>query len=224
MLFVLVKAKLAIMLRPIIFTGILFLLALPASAQVNEDPEKIGYKTEDSIFYSSVYQLKPVLVIDHHFDDPADRSKFRRAKYYVLKMYPYAMEALAVMAETDSTLASMEKKRKQNRYLRREHKELKGEYKDMLKDFTVEEGRTLVKIIERETGEPLYDIVKRYKNGLTATYFEKMANMYGYSLKDGYDPEKEKFIEIVVQALEAAEEPIEYPVMDTVDTVDTTQP
>ena len=87
-------------------SAFLLCIAFAAVAQINEDPEKIGYKTEDSIFYSSVYQLKPVLVIDRQFDNAADRSKFRRAKYYVLKMYPYAMEALAVMNQADSTIST----------------------------------------------------------------------------------------------------------------------
>ena len=191
------------MVKRILYIGMLVFGAMVASAQVNDTTPLPEYATsEDSLVFSRIIMLKPVTVVEMHFDNAEERRLYRQAKYRVNKVYPYAMQALEMMKETDEELAGIKKKRKQKKYLNNEHKDLKDQYAEFLKDFTVEEGRTLIKIIERATGESFYDVIKKYKSGMTATYWNTMANIQGYSLKDGYDPQKDKYIEMVLSQME----------------------
>lgn len=184
---------------------ILLMVAAPVilSAQMVDTARDIEFQfLPDSAEYTQVIHLKPVTILHMDFEDPKERLEFYRVKRYINKVYPYAMEALAMMEQMDQDLAEMEKKRKKKKKIRSEYGELKDDYKDFLKDFYVEEGRVLIKIIERETGQPFYEVIKKYKSGLTAAYWEQLASLNGYSLKEGYDPEKEKYMEIILTAIE----------------------
>ena len=49
----------------------------------------------------------------------------------------------------------------------------------------------------------LFDqIIKKYKGTPSALFWNALANFNGYSLKDGYDPEKEKYLEMILSAME----------------------
>ncbi len=60
----------------------------------------------------------------------------------------------------------------------------------------------MIKILERETGMPFYRIIKKYRNSIDAEFWNKMARFQGYSLKEGYDPEKEAMLESILKAYE----------------------
>jgi Domain of unknown function (DUF4294) len=149
----------------------------------------------------NVIDLDTMVFVEHYFADPDEMRRFKWTRYLVQRVYPLAMQALDIMAETDTTIARINKKRKRKKHLRKEYKSLTDIYKDDLKDMYVEEGRILIKIIERETNMRFYDIIRKYKSGTTAFFWNTVANLNGYSLKDGYDPEKEKYLEIILSEM-----------------------
>lgn len=187
------KIKLILLLAAIFFVNI-------SNAQL---PDSLFLRI-DSVSNGYAINLATVTVMDIKNNDLEERRAFYRAKHAVNKVYPYARQALATMKQTDSILATLDKKRQQRKYMRIEEKELKNDYKSILKDLYVEEGRVLIKIIERETGAPFYETLKKYKGNATAAWWNAIANLNGYSLKDGYDPEKEKYLEIILQSKEKA--------------------
>ncbi len=128
--------------------------------------------------------------------------QFWRMRYYVTRVMPYAQQALELMEATEGDLSSIQKRRQQRRYLRQAYDQLKDQYKDPLKQMYVEEGRVLIKIIERETGRTMYDIIKTYKGTDDAVFWQGIAKLYGYSLKDGYDPADEPVLERILSAME----------------------
>lgn len=167
-------------------------------------PDSFYYGVQpDSVRYPYTYNLKEVVVVEQReISDLEERKDFLRTRFCVQRVYPIAMEALELMADTDTVLSSIDKRRKERKHLRRNYRALKSEYKEAMKDMYVEEGRVLIKIIERETGMPFYEVVKKYRGFMDAEFWNKMAQMQGYSLKEGYDPEKDQMLERVLQSYE----------------------
>ena len=77
---------------------------------------------------------------------------------------------------------------------------MKNEFSDPLSNLSVYQGKILMKLINRQTGNNCYDIIKEYKSGLTARFYQTVAFFFGTSLKQPYDPKGEdQQIEQIVQ-------------------------
>lgn len=188
------------MMRSVTF----FLVALFCLAAAQAQPLALADSSyqNDTIRIPNVIQLPAFTLVEKQFENPAERRQFLRTRAYVNNVMPYARQALELMEQTDAKLETIDQRRKEKKYLKGKYKDLKFAYEDKLKDMYVEEGRILIKIIERETGEPFYQTIKKYKGTPSALFWNALANFNGYSLKDGYDPEKEKYLEMILSAME----------------------
>lgn len=59
----------------------------------------------------------------------------------------------------------------------------------------------LFKLINRETGNNAYNIIKDIKGGVTAWFYQTVGKRYGYDLKKKYNPEEEKMIELIIKEM-----------------------
>ncbi|WP_139958577.1 DUF4294 domain-containing protein [Flavicella sediminum] len=107
----------------------------------------------------------------------------------VLRAYPYAKLASERLEILNNRLDSIDSKRKKKRYIKRIHKYMEKEFTEQLKKLTRTEGRILIKLIHRETGRVTYDLVKDYRSGWKAFWYNTTANLFKLSLKTPYDPE-----------------------------------
>ena len=57
-----------------------------------------------------------------------------------------------------------------------------------LRQMSIQQGAVLLKLIDRETGVPPYEIIKTYKNGAAAVFWQGVAKMFENDLKSAYDP------------------------------------
>lgn len=126
-------------------------------------------------------------------------------RYYlsrVRRVYPLAIHAADLIDSLDYELGAIDKKRKQRRVARKTQKELKEDFKFVIKDLYVSEGKVLTKLIHRETGLTVRDIIKKYKSGFEAYMYDGMAKIFEQDLDAVYDPTGEDFVmECVVQDL-----------------------
>lgn len=106
----------------------------------------------------------------------------------VLRAYPYAKLASERLNILDVRLDGISSKRKKRRYVKRVQKYMEKEFTDQLKKLTRTEGRILLKLIHRETGVVVYDLVKDLRSGWKAFWYNTTANMFKLSLKTPYDP------------------------------------
>lgn len=189
-------------------TFLLVSLIYFASLQAQSVPMADSSYVNDTIRIPHVIELPTFTLVEMQFDNPQDRRDFLRTRRYVNNVMPYARQALDLMDDTDQKLEEFDKRRHEKRYIKSKYKELKFDYETKLKDLYVEEGRILIKIIERKTGMTFFEVVKKYKGWTSAVFWNTVANLNGYSLKDGYDPDKEEYLEMILTAME---EPIEQP-------------
>ena len=172
-------------------------------------------KTNDSIPLSEQYlvfegdtlliELDEVMLLKSvKFKTTYDQKYYYWFRKKVLKAYPYAKlasERLTVLNERRDNIKS---KRKKREYTVRIQKYMEGEFTDQLKKLTRTEGRILIKLIHRQTGETAYDVVKDLRNGWKAFWYNTTANMFKLSLKLEYNPEKENEDYLIEDILQRA--------------------
>ena len=82
---------------------------------------------------------------------------------------------------------------------------LKAEFKGEITSMTVSQGKVLVKLIDRETGQTSYELIKELRSGFTAFMWNSIAILFGNNLKAEYDPVEDADIEQIVQMIERGE-------------------
>jgi hypothetical protein len=130
------------------------------------------------------------------------------ANYYILEqnlkvVYPYAVMAEATFQQCEATLNTMEDKGDKKRYLKQVQKQLMDQYEAELKELTVEQGKLLIKLIDRQTGNTSYEIVKEMRGSLSAFMWQTVASLFGNNMKAEYDPNgQDKDIETIIHLIE----------------------
>ncbi len=129
----------------------------------------------------------------------SERAKYNRLRNAVYVTYPYARRAGLVMNDINNKLATVSKKEDRKKYIRSREAELKKEFTTPLTDLSVYQGKVLMKLINRETGNNCYEIIKEYKGGFNARLYQTVAFFFSSNLKQSYDPRKddaliEKFV------------------------------
>ena len=133
--------------------------------------------------------------------------KYYRLVHNFSKAYPYALVARKLVQEADSTIAADKLKRvKREQYIAKVQKELFDVFESQMRSMTVSQGALLMKLIDREVGKSSYDIIKDYKNGMAAKFWQGIAKMFGSDLRKPYDPEGEDALtEELVQIWDAGD-------------------
>ncbi|MBO7185530.1 MAG: DUF4294 domain-containing protein [Alistipes sp.] len=140
--------------------------------------------TGDSILYITILDVN----IFHRMRDLKEYERMVRA---VKKVYPLAMEAARRMENLDEELAMYEKRRDRKAYTRTIEDALKEEISPMLWKMTRYEGKILLKLIDRETHHTVFRIIKDFRSGFTAGFYQMLAQLFGNNLKLEYDPDGE---------------------------------
>ena len=127
-------------------------------------------------------------------------------KYNVKKVYPYAILAAAKLKEYDKLLANIPDENERKRYMKLAEKQLKEEFGAELKKLSMNQGRILIKLVDRETGKTTYDIVKDMRGSFSAFMWQGVAVMFNSNLKDDYDPKGEdRAIEDAIRLVESGD-------------------
>ena len=121
-------------------------------------------------------------------EQKAAYRKWTRLRNAVYVTYPYAMKASTVFNEINANLVRMRDPIQRQTYLKSRERDLKKEFTTPLTQLSVYQGKVLMKIINRETHNTCYEIVKELKGGFSAQFWQTVAWVFGSSLKQQYDP------------------------------------
>jgi hypothetical protein len=114
-------------------------------------------------------------------------AKYNRLRNAVYVTYPYARRAGLVMNDINAKLVGVSNKKERKDYIKTREKELKKEFTEPLTNLSVYQGKVLMKLINRETGNNCYEIIKEVKGGLTARFYQTVAFFFDSNLKQSYD-------------------------------------
>ena len=174
-----------------IYFLILFCSFFIALAQKRDSVEKDSIKLGDYIFLreNEYLPLEEVFILKKlHFRSYKDEFYYGWFKKKVLKAYPYAKMACERVIIIDKRLERIKDKRQRKKYIRILQDYLENKFTDQLKKLTRTEGRILIKLMHRNTGVILYDLIKRYKSSWSAFWYNVTAKFFKLSLKFPYDP------------------------------------
>jgi len=130
----------------------------------------------------------------------AEWTRLRNAVYVT---YPYAKRAGSIINDINAKLSSIPTKDKRKDYIKTREKELKKEFTDPLSDLSVYQGKVLMKLINRQTGNNCYELISEYKGSFTARFWQTVAFVFGSNLKQPYDASgDDKQIEVIVNEVE----------------------
>jgi benzoyl-CoA reductase/2-hydroxyglutaryl-CoA dehydratase subunit BcrC/BadD/HgdB len=114
-------------------------------------------------------------------------EKYNRLRNAVYVTYPYARTAGNTLNDVKANLDGVTSKNERKKYIKSREKELKERFADPLTNLSVYQGKVLMKLINRQTGNDCYDIIKEYKGSLSARMYQTVAFFFGSSLRQPYD-------------------------------------
>lgn len=157
-----------------------------------------GQIGEQDTIYGIVF--KPVVEIT----DPEFHKKYTRMVYKMKRIYPLAIHARDLFAAYEKDVAELDKKRQIKKYGKTAHEKLMEDFEYIIRDMYVTDGQLLVKLIHRETGMTVYDIIKKYRGSMQATWYQGVGKFFDQNIKTTYAPDKEDWlIEYVAKEIEA---------------------
>ncbi len=126
--------------------------------------------------------------------DPAlaeqKQAEWNRLRNAVYVTYPYARQAGVVMRDVQQHLKGITNKSERKKYIKSRERELKDAFGDKISELSVYQGKVLMKLIHRQTGEDCYEIIKEMKGGLTARLYQTILFFVGSDLKQSWEPDK----------------------------------
>lgn len=136
-----------------------------------------------------------------HLLKALERERARhRLLYNVRKVYPYVLIAKDLYAQIDREMNALDKKKDKKTYFKQREKELFTRWAEELKNMTVEQGRLLCLLMDRDLNKTTYAIIKELKGWHQALFWQTTAKFYNTDLKEKYDPNGEhKHIEEIIQ-------------------------
>jgi Domain of unknown function (DUF4294) len=193
-------------MKKIFFVAVLYsvmnIFSAKAQSEIYGQPYTIY--NGDTIQY---YSLPMVDIVDYVSPNAkAEVRKYLKLRRDVLRVYPYAKLAAAELKFINDSMANIKNERAQKKFVKQREDELKAKFEAELKKLTMTQGRILIKLIDRETGNTSYALVKELRGNLSAFFWQGLARLFGSSLKSQYDAAGEDAgIEQIVQAIERGE-------------------
>ena len=185
-----------------LFLGLAFftcsLLAVAQTGYTKVDGKYYPYTLDDCGDTLIIAELSDVSISSPEFFANEDEYKlYRRYRIYAQRAYPYAVDAIRIFRETEYMTQNMSK-RDRRKYIKRLQDELETKFEEPLKKMSKTQGKVLIAMIERETEEPIYDLIKGLRGGLTARYWATLAGFYGHKLKHKYTEGDDRILDAVL--------------------------
>ena len=163
---------------------------------INYEGELIPYGELEMVYVSNLSDRDLAKAIEKY-------TRLRKAVYVT---YPYARAAGVTINDVNAHLAKIKSKSARKDYIKSREKELREQFADPLSKLSVYQGKVLMKLINRQTGNECYDLIKEFKGGLNARMYQTVAFFFGSSLKQPYNvnDETDRQIENIVREIDGS--------------------
>jgi hypothetical protein len=137
----------------------------------------------------------------------ARKAEYRRNErliYNIKRVYPYALMVRMRLNKVNEDLKTITGEKERKNYLKNVEKNVFAEYEDDMRDMTMTQGRLLIKLVDRETQNTSYDLIRDFRGKFTAAFWQGIARIFGTNLKEEYDANGEDApIELIINEIEA---------------------
>lgn len=130
-------------------------------------------------------------------------QRYTKLVINVKKTLPYARIASVRLRQIEDSLAKLPTEKARKEYIKISEKQLFDEFEGPLRKLTISQGRILIKLIDRETGDTSYELIKALKGRFSAFMWQSVARLFGSNLKATYDADgTDREIEVIVQMID----------------------
>ena len=145
--------------------------------------------------------LSTVTITDTRvFKSKKDEIKYTKLRRDVLKVLPYARIAGEKFRQLEYELSLTTDNKVKRELIKRTEKEIKDRFENDLKNLTITQGKILIKLLDRETGNTGYELLKDYNGNFSAFLWQSLARVFGSNLKTPYDLQTDRDIESIIQS------------------------
>jgi hypothetical protein len=150
------------------------------------------------------FNLSPVYIYsEKKFKTRFDEQQYWRLIMRVKKVLPYAKEAAAILKKYELEVPPDARNRDRRAYVRKAEDELMKKYEATFRKMSINDGKVLIKLIDRETNHVSYDLIEDLKGDFSAVFWQGVARVFGNNLKTKYDPlGEDRQIEQIVRYIE----------------------
>lgn len=169
---------------------------IPPASEMRSARESI-YRSYSTVVLDgdtmTIFYLRPVTIYPPmKFKNKKEEQYYWRTVRNVKIMLPYAKMIRETLIETYEYVETFPTKKEREQYLKQMEKDLFNQYKPVLKKFSRNQAKLLVKLIQRETDQSSYEIVKAFLGSFRAAFWQGFGKLFGVSLRGKYEPEKNK--------------------------------
>lgn len=176
----------------------LLLFVSMASAAVADEPEVKPEVFRGKYHFVDQYGDTCVMYVFNDFVvySPLKFKNKRQEEFYwrtvrdVRKTLPYAKLAFQTLCETYEYILTIPDEKERERHIKNLEKEIFNQYKPIIKGFTKSQGKMLLKLINRETNQTSFNIVKAFLGSFRAGFWQTFGKFFGMNMKSGFKPDK----------------------------------
>lgn len=129
---------------------------------------------------------------NERFRNKKDEEFYWKTVRDIKKTLPYAKLISSTLLETYEYMGTYKSQKEKQAYMTQFEKEIFKQYKPVMKKMTKNQGKMLIKLINRETNQDSYHIIKAFLGSFRAGFWQTFGKFFGVSLKQGYHPSKDK--------------------------------
>ncbi|SHG41943.1 protein of unknown function [Flavobacterium segetis] len=154
---------------------------------IPQDTTKIDFELDENYILNDTIQLPEILILKEKMN-PEARKQFLILQNRVYVTYPYAKLASERLINLNKGMLNLKTNREKKKYFNIVEAYLNNEFEAKLKKLSRSQGRILVKLIHRQTGQTTFELVKTLKSGWKAFWSNTAASVFDINLKTKYAP------------------------------------
>lgn len=126
------------------------------------------------------------------FKNKKEEEFYWRTVRDVKKALPYAKLICETLIETYEYIETFPTQKEREDHLKKMEGAVFEQYKPALKKFTKGQAQMLIKLINRETNQSSYNILKAFLGSFRAGFWQTFGRFFGVNLKTTYKPDKDR--------------------------------
>lgn len=186
--------------RYIAVTVLLLTMAAGMAAQTTEPPEIHMSPYKGYYHFVDMYgdTVRMTIFRDIYCYEPIKFKNKKQEEFYwrtvrdVRKTLPYAKLAYSTLVETYEYIQTIPDKKQREAHLKRLERDIFNKYKPVIKSFTKTQGKVLLKLINRETDQSSYNIVKAFLGSFRAGFWQTFGRFFGMNMRMKFEPTRNK--------------------------------
>lgn len=179
-------------------------MTIPGTRQTSYALMEKVIENGDTIFLDNLRELYvyPPLV----FRNSRQEKFYWRTVRDVKAALPYARLASIEITSLNRELYLLPNDAERKQHVKEFQSRIFRQYEKPLRKLTINQGKMLIKLIDREHGINTYQIIKSYRGNMPAIFWNTIALFFGSDLRSEYDAsDRDRIVERVVTLVDAGQ-------------------